>query len=79
MSVCLCAVFSYSYSGLMMEGLGKYLPERVFPVTIIDDVWGHGVAKTVWEVAFGMISMFGAHTDSKHQNFATEMVFCVCG
>ena len=48
---------AYSYSGLLMEGLDEYIPDKVFPVQASDLV-GHDAAKTAWELVFGMITMF---------------------
>ena len=48
---------SYSYAGLMQEGLGGYLTGNKFPV-LGADVFQLETLKTLWEVFFSMIAMF---------------------
>lgn len=55
----LTCFFSYSYAGLMQSdsGIGAYLGGNDFPVSA-KDIVGKEFVKTLWEVLFGMISMF---------------------
>jgi NO-binding membrane sensor protein with MHYT domain len=46
---------SYSYAGLMMDGLNQFLPRLSFPVDATD-VFGHDTTKIVWELLFFLVS-----------------------